>query len=93
MSNSTTVTFDTAINSKITDGDEVFYTGNTPNPTVSSVASDKLSIVLSEAVTIDNPTTLMFVGSVEPNDSFVVAETVTFYDDGAKETYSETDDS
>ena len=93
VSNSTTVTFDTAINSKITDGDEVFYTGNTPNPTVSSVASDKLSIVLSEAVTIDNPTTLMFVGSVEPNDSFVVAETVTFYDDGAKETYSETDDS
>ena len=93
VSNSTTVTFDTAINSKITDGDEVFYTGNTPNPTVSSVASDRLSIVLSEAVTIDNPTTLMFVGSVEPNDSFVVAETVTFYDDGAKETYSETDDS
>ena len=44
-------------------------------------------------MTIVNPTTLMFVGSVQPSDTFVVAETVTFYDDGAKETFSETDDS
>ena len=93
VSNSTTVTFPTAINSSISVGDEVFYTGNTPNPTISSIASDKLSIVLSANVTIANPTTLMFVGSVQPSDAFVVAETVTFYDDGAKETFSETDDS
>ena len=93
VSNSTTVTFPTAINSSISVGDEVFYTGNTPNPTISSIASDRLSIVLSANVTIANPTTLMFVGSVQPNDAFVVAETVTFYDDGAKETFSETDDS
>lgn len=93
VSNSTTVTFPTAINSSISVGDEVFYTGNTPNPTISSIASDKLSIVLSANVTIANPTTLMFVGSVQPSDTFVVAETVTFYDDGAKETFSETDDS
>tara|TARA_Y100000992_G_scaffold290918_1_gene246891 strand:+ start:1096 stop:2136 length:1041 start_codon:yes stop_codon:yes gene_type:complete len=93
VSNSTTVTFPTAINSSISVGDEVFYTGNTPNPTISSIASDKLSIVLNANVTIANPTTLMFVGSVQPSDAFVVAETVTFYDDGAKETFSETDDS
>ena len=93
VSNSTTVTFPTAINSSISVGDEVFYTGNTTNPTISSIASDKLSIVLNANVTIANPTTLMFVGSVQPSDAFVVAETVTFYDDGAKETVSETDDS
>ena len=93
VSNSTTITFDTAINSKISVGDEVFYTGNTPNPTISSIASDKLSIILNTAVTITEPKTIMFVGSVEPTDTFVVAETVTFYDDGAKETFSETDDS
>ena len=93
VSNSTTVTFPTAINSSISVGDEVFYTGNTPNPTISSIASDRLSIVLNANVTIANPTTLMFVGSVQPSDAFVVAETVTFYDDGAKETFSETDDS
>ena len=93
VSNSTTVTFPTAINSSISVGDEVFYTGNTTNPTISSIANDRLSIVLNANVTIANPTTLMFVGSVQPSDAFVVAETVTFYDDGAKETFSETDDS
>jgi len=93
VSNSTTITFDTAINSKISVGDEVFYTGNTPNPTISSIAADKLSIILNTAVTITEPKTIMFVGSVQPTDTFVVAETVTFYDDGAKETFSETDDS
>lgn len=93
VSNSTTITFASAINSKISVGDEVFYTGNTPNPTISSIASDKLSIILNTAVTITEPKTIMFVGSVQPTDTFVVAETVTFYDDGAKETFSETDDS
>lgn len=92
VSNSTTITFASAINSKISVGDEVFYTGNTPNPTISSIASDRLSIILNTAVTITEPKTIMFVGSVEPGDTFVVAETVTFYDDGAKETFSETSD-
>jgi len=90
VSNSTTVTFDTAINSKISVGDEVFYTGNTPNPTISSIASDRLSIVLSAAITLDEPKTIMFVGSVEPGDTFVVAETVTFYDDGTNIDYADT---
>jgi len=89
VSNSTTVTFDTAINSGISTGDEVFYTGNSTNPTVSSIADDRLSLVLSAAATIDENTTLMFVGSVEPNDTFVVAENVTFYDDGTSRDFDD----
>lgn len=89
VSNSTTVTFDTAINSGISTGDEVFYTGNSTNPTVSSIANDRLSLVLSAAATIDENTTLMFVGSVQPNDTFVVAENVTFYDDGTSTTFDD----
>ena len=73
--------------------DEIFGTGNATNPTVVSVAVDKLSMVVSSAVTIETNTTLKFVGSVDPTDTFVVAETVTFYDDGAKESFSETNDS
>ena len=89
VSNSTTVTFASAINSKISANDEVFGTNLTTNPTISSVANDKLSIVLSSAVTIDALTKLLFVGSVDPGDTFVVAETVNFYDDGGSSTYAE----
>ena len=89
VSNSSTVTFASAINSKISVNDEVFNTGNTPNPTVSSIASDKLSIVLSSNVTIDANTKLLFVGSVDPGDTFVVAETVSFYDDGGSSTFTQ----
>ena len=89
VSNSTTVTFASAINSKIGVNDEVFGTNLTTNPTISSIASNKLSIVLNNAITIDAKTTLKFVGSVNPNDTFVVAETVTFYDEGASSTYKE----
>ena len=93
VSNSTEVTFPTAINSSISVGDEVFGTNLSTNPTVSSIASDRLSVNLSSNVTLSDKTTLKFVGSVQPNDTFVVAETVTFYDDGSKESFSETDDS
>lgn len=89
VSNSTNVSFGTAINSKISVGDEVFGTGNNTNPTISSIASDRLSIVLSNAITIVANTTLKFVGSVDPSDSFVIAETVTFYDDGTTSTFEE----
>ena len=89
VSSSTTVTFDTAINTKIAVGNEVFGTDLTTNPTISSIASNKLSIVLSSAITIPANTTLKFVGSVDPTDTFVVAETVQFYDDGADDTFSE----
>lgn len=89
VSNSTTITFSSAINSKISANDEVFGTNLTTNPTVVSVAADKLSVTLSANVTIDAGTTLKFVGSVDPSDTFVVAETVTFYDEGGNSTYSE----
>ena len=89
VSNSSTVTFASAINSKIGVGDEVFGTNLTTNPTISSIASDKLSIVLNNPITISAGTKLKFVGSVQPNDTFVVAETVTFYDEGTTSTYSE----
>lgn len=87
------MTFPTAINNSISVGDEVFGTNLSTNPTVLSIASDKLSLNLSSNVTLSDKTTLKFVGSVQPNDTFVVAETVTFYDDGSKESFSETDDS
>jgi len=89
VSNSTTVTFDTAINSKISVGDEVFGTNLATNPTVISRAANGTNMVLSSAITIDAGTTLKFVGSVDPTDTFVVAETVTFYDEGTTSTYSE----
>ena len=80
VSSSTTITFPTAINTKISVNDEVFGTNLGTNPTISSIAEDKQSIVVSSAVTLDAKTNLKFVGSVNPDDTFVVAETVTFYD-------------
>jgi len=88
VSGSTTVTFPTAINSSISVNDEVFGTNLASNPTVSSIAADKLSIVVSSAITIDANTTLKFVGSVNPNDTFVIAETVNFYDENVTSTFS-----
>jgi len=89
VNNSANVTFDTAINSSISVGDEVFDTGNSTNPTISAIGSDKKSITLSAAITLGRKTTLKFVGSVDPEDTFVVAETVNFYDDGTGKTYSD----
>lgn len=89
VSNNTSVTFASAINSKISVNDEVFGTNLSTNPTVSSISEDRLTVGLSSAVTLDANTRLKFVGSVDPTDTFVVAETVSFYDDGAESTYSE----
>ena len=93
VSNSTTITFSSAINSKISANDEVFGTNLSTNPTITSIATDRLSMIVSNAVTLDADTTLKFVGSVDPTDTFVVAETVTFYDDGATSTFQEDIDS
>jgi len=51
-------------------------------------------LTLGQNVTIDANTRLKFVGSVDTNDTFVVAETVSFYDDGTNQTYTDnlTDD-
>jgi hypothetical protein len=83
------VSFATAINSSISVNDEVFGTNLTTNPTVSSIASDKLSVVLSSAITISANTSLKFVGSVDPEDTFVVAESVDFYDDGTSRDFTD----
>ena len=91
VSNSATVTFADAINTKISVGDEVFGTNLTTNPTISSIANDKKSIVLNNAITVDDNTLLKFVGSVDPADTFVVAENVTFYDDGSGKTFADED--
>jgi len=88
VSGSTTVSFPTAINSSISVNDEVFGTNLVTNPTVSSIAADKLSIVVSSAITVDANTNLKFVGSVNSNDTFVIAETVNFYDESAGSTFS-----
>ena len=95
VSNSSTVAFTTALEADISVGDEVFGTGLTTNPTISSIASDKLSMVLSATITsLAEKSTLKFVGSVDTNDTFVVAENVSFYDDGTNKTYTDnlTDD-
>ena len=89
VSASTTITFPVAINTKVSVNDEVFGTNLGTNPTISSIAADKLSIVVSNAVTIDTKTNLKFVGSVDPTDTFVVAETVTFYDDGTTRSFAD----
>ena len=95
LSNSSSVAFTTALDADISVGDEVFGTGLTTNPTISSIASDKLSMVLSATITsLAEKSTLKFVGSVDTNDTFVVAENVSFYDDGTNKTYTDnlTDD-
>ena len=94
VNNSTTVAFTTALDSDISVGDEVFGTNLTTNPTISSIAGNRLSMVVSNAITIDANSVLKFVGSVDANDTFVVAENVTFYDDGTNKTYADnlTDD-
>ena len=93
VNNSTTVTFDTAINSKISVANEVFGTNLTTNPTIASIHANKLSMVLSAAITVDDNTLLKFVGSVDPADSFVVAENVTYYDAGSQYSYADEDNS
>ncbi len=89
VSNSTAVAFTTALDSDISVGDEIFGTNLTTNPTISAIAGDKLSLTTSANITIDANTTLKFVGSVDANNTFVVAETVSFYDDGSPATYAE----
>lgn len=89
VSNSSTITFDDAINSKISVGDEVFGTNLETAPSISSISEDRLSIVVDNAVTLDDETLLKFVGSVQPGDTYVVSENVAFYDEGVVSTFEE----
>lgn len=85
-----TYTFDTPLNSKISVGDEIFgLEGQVGTVLVNSIAEDRLSLVASQALYVSDKTTLKFVGSVQPGDTFVVAENVTFYDDGTVSTFAE----
>ena len=94
VTDSSTIVFSTALDSSISISDEVFGTNLSTNPTVASISSDRKTITVSNNVTIDALTNLKFVGSVNPNDTFVVAENVSFYDDGTNKTYTDnlTDD-
>lgn len=84
------VEFGSAIDSRISVGDEVFGTNfGGLAPTILSISEDRQQIVLSDSITIDANTTLKFVGSVQPNDTFVVSENVSFYDEGVISTFSE----
>jgi len=87
---STTYTFANAINSKISVGDEVFgFRGAFGNVVVATISDDRRTITTNEANAISEGETLKFVGSVQPNDTFVVAENVTFYDDGTISTFAD----
>jgi hypothetical protein len=88
------ITFPSAINSKISVGDEVFGTNLDTNPTITTIATNREQITVSAAVNMtDASNKLLFVGSVDADDTFVVAENVSFYDDGVKDDYSEEDNS
>ena len=45
--------------------------------------------MLSSAITVSANTRLKFVGSVDSSDSFVVAETVQFFDEGVLDRYED----
>ena len=75
-------------------GDRVVGTGNETDPTVTALYYDPIDqdwkgYVLSDNVTISQGTTLYFIGSVNPEDTYIITENVTFYDDGTNRTYSE----
>ena len=72
----------------------MFGTNLTTNPTITAIANNKESITVSASVNMnDTSNKLLFVGSVDADDTFVVAENVTFYDDGTNADYSEEDNS
>ena len=64
VSNSTTVTFSSAIDDDIEVGDEVLGTNLTDTaPTITAIAGNKLSITLNNAITIANGSVLKFIDS------------------------------
>lgn len=90
VDDSQTVIFDSPIDSRISIGDVVYGTNLVDNaPTISFIDESRQSVIVSNSITIDNNTTLKFVGSVQPNDTFVVSENVSFYDEGVTSTFSE----
>ena len=82
VSNNTTVTFTTALDSNVSVDDTMEGSSTNPDPTVSSIASDRLSVVVSSNVTLRQGQKVYFTGSVSAEDSYVISEDVTFFDDG-----------
>lgn len=80
-------------------GDRVFNTNLETPPTISSIIIEnnaqtgfvdaRVGYILSENVTIEQGTVLEFAGSVSTEDTYIISENVTFYDDGTDSTYSE----
>lgn len=70
-------------------GYRVFGTGNASNPTISSINS--LTLTLSDSVTLTDNQQLIVVGGVDPDDTFIVAEDVNFYEEYTPSTYSDED--
>jgi hypothetical protein len=90
LGTSNTYTFASAINSKISVGDEIFgFRTAVGNVVVATISEDRRTITANEPNAISKGDTLKFVGSVQPNDTFVVAENVTFYDDGTISTFAD----
>lgn len=82
VNQSTTVTFSSAIDASVSVDDTMEGSDTTPDPTVSSIASDRLSVVVSSAVTLRKGQKVFFTGSVDADDTFVISEDVTFFDEG-----------
>ena len=61
---------------------------NTTNPTVSAIAENRLSITLSTSATITNRNNIVLRNLVDPNDTYVVSEEVTFYDDNTSRDFT-----
>lgn len=89
VSNSNVVTFDSQIDNKVSIGDRVFGTNLSVDPTITFINGSLLEITLSENITIEDGTELFFIGSVNSEDTYIISENVTFYDDGTISTYKE----
>ena len=53
-----------------------------PDPTVSSIAEDRLSVVVSSNVTLSQGDKVYFTGSASAEDNYVISEDVSFFDEG-----------
>ena len=81
---------------KIVKGDFVTLTGSAVGGYNTAIKHVEVTKVVGSqryndyktTITVDANTLLKFVGSVDPADTFVVAENVTFYDDGTRYTLS-----
>ena len=86
VNNSTTVVLDT-VPDTVSTSYTVFGTGNETNPTIQAINS--LTLTLSASVTLTDNQQLIVVGGVDPDDPYVVAEDVNFYEEFSPSTYDD----